>query len=95
MMADGARAKAVEANRIGDYAQSRVVLREAAMAIRALAPGVSRVDAVADELEAEVHQFETRINEVALKSMHFSTVNALRSRTVQGRSRRKDSAASS
>jgi Ca-activated chloride channel homolog len=91
MMADGARAKAVEANRVGDYAQSRVVLREAAMVIRALAPGVSRLASVADELEAEVHQFETRMNEVALKSMHFSTVNALRSRTVQGRSRRRSS----
>jgi hypothetical protein len=71
------------------------VLREAAMAIRALAPGVSRVEAVADELEAEIHRFESRMDEHTRKSTHFSTVNALRSRTVQGRSRRKDSEASS
>jgi Ca-activated chloride channel family protein len=88
MMADGARAKAVEANRAGDYARSRVVLREAAMAIRALAPGVSRVEAAADELEAEIHRFESRMDEHTRKSTHFSTVNALRSRTVQGRSRK-------
>lgn len=93
MMADGGRAKAVAANRAGDYALSRVVIREAAVAIRALAPSLARVQAVADELEAEIHEFESRMNEVTLKSKHFSTLNAMRSRTVQGRSRRKSSEA--
>lgn len=91
MMADGARGKAVAANRAGDYALSRVVIREAAAAIRALAPGLPRVQAVADELEEEVQVFESRIDEVTRKSMHFSALNSMRGRTVQGRSRRKSS----
>lgn len=91
MMADGARAKAVAANRAGDYALSRVVMREAVAAIRALAPTLPRLNAVADELEADVHQFERRIDEGTRKSMHFSALNSMRSRTVQGRSRRKSS----
>jgi Ca-activated chloride channel family protein len=91
MMADGARAKAVAANRAGDYAVSRVVIREAAAAIRALAPNLSRLDRVADELEAELHQYERRMDEHTLKSTHFSMHSALRSRTAQGRSRRKSS----
>lgn len=89
LMADGARAKAVAANRAGDYALARVVMREAASAIRALAPGRPRVEAVADALEAEIHRYEDRIDLIALKQAHFSSHNAMSSRTVQGRSRRK------
>jgi len=89
MMADSARGKAVEANRAGDYARSRVILREAVEAIRVLAGTLARVAAVADELEAEIHQYEGRMDELRRKSTHFSMHNAMRSRTVQGRSRRK------
>lgn len=91
LMADGARAKAVATNRAGDYAQARMVIREAAAAIRALAPGRSRLEAVADALEAEIRRYEDRMDEMALKQAHFSSHNAMSSRTMQGRSRRKSS----
>jgi hypothetical protein len=38
------------------------------------------------------HRFESRMDEHTRKSAHFSTVNALRSRTVQGRSRKSGDA---
>lgn len=92
LMADGARAKAVAANRAGDYALARVVLRTAIEAIRVLAPTLPRVQAVADALEEEIVMFEQRMDQMTMKSTHFMTHNAMSSRTVQGRSRRKTGA---
>jgi Ca-activated chloride channel family protein len=88
LLAQDARLHALEANRAGDFARARALIRAAAEAIRALGPGSSRVTAIADALEAEIDDFEVLMNPIVAKQRHFAARSLRFSRSAEGRARR-------
>jgi hypothetical protein len=89
LLADGARTRALEANRRGDYDRAAEVLRTEAAAIRALAPGVAEVQAIADDLFGERVLFHDAMSASEIKGRHFASMNAMYSRSPQGRARKR------
>ena len=88
LLADGARTRALEANRRGDYDRTAEILRAEAAAIRALAPDVPEVQAIADDLFGERVLFQDAMSASEIKGRHFASTNAMFSRSPQGRARK-------
>jgi len=88
LLADDARLRALAANRHHDFAKARAMLREAVEAIRALGPTIRRVAAIADALEAEIRDYEMRMDPLLAKQRHFASINAQHSRSTAGRAGR-------
>ena len=88
-MAEHARADALDANRRGDFDAAKNILRTTAEALRALAPGVREVEALAAELEAEQAEFSARMDAVELKKRHFTSRNVAYSRSPEGKAKRR------
>ena len=91
LLADGARTRALEANRRGDYERAAEILQAEAAAIRALAPDVPEVQAIADDLFGERVVFQDSMSASEIKGRHFASINALYSRSPQGRARKRTS----
>jgi Ca-activated chloride channel homolog len=92
LLADGARTRALEANRRGDYDRAAEILRAEAAAIRALAPHVPEVQAIADDLFGERVLFQDAMSASEIKGRHFTSINAMYSRSPQGRARKRGAA---
>ena len=76
-LAARARAAAVDANRRGGYDDAAKILAHAAAAIRALAPGVRRIEAIAAELDQHEEQYSVPMSAMELKQAHFASYSAL------------------
>ena len=83
-----ARIDALEANRRGDFASAQSTLEEAAKAIRALAPGVRELEALAAELEAERADHAVAMMPMVRKEIYYQSHNVGRSRDMAGKARR-------
>jgi Ca-activated chloride channel family protein len=88
-LAERARADALAANRRGDLDAAKNVLKTAAETLRALAPGVREIEALAAELEAEQAEFSAPMDPVALKQRHFASYNVAYSRSKEGKAKRR------
>jgi Ca-activated chloride channel family protein len=87
-LAARARAAAVDANRRGGYADAARILAQAAAAIRALAPGVRQIEAIAAELDQHEQQYNQPMSAMELKQAHFAAYSVSHSRDSQGKSRK-------
>jgi len=87
-LAARARGAAVDANRRGGYDDAARILAQAAVAIRALAPGLREIEAIAAELDQHEEQYNQPMSAMELKQAHFASYSALRSRDSQGKSRK-------
>lgn len=83
-----ARDRATEANRRGDYRIAGALLAEAARDIRALAPGASELNRIADELEDQGRDFSEAMSAMELKRAHFENHAAMTSRDAMGKARK-------
>ena len=88
-LAERARADALAANRRGDLDAAKNLLKTTAEALRALAPGVREVEALAAELEAEQAEFSAPMDAVALKQRHFASYSVAHSRSKEGKAKRR------
>jgi len=88
-LAARARSAAVDANRRGGYADASRILTQAATAIRALAPGVRHVEAIAAELDQHEEQYNQPMSAMELKQAHFAAYSVSHSRDSQGKSRKR------
>jgi hypothetical protein len=88
-MAARARAVALAANRRGDLDAARNILKTTAETLRALAPGVRQVEALAAELEAEQAEFSAEMDAIARKKRHFASYNVAYSRSEEGKAKRR------
>ena len=86
-LAARARGAAVDANRRGGFDEAARILKQSAAGIRALAPGVRQIEAIAAELE-EQQQYAVAMTPLDLKLAHFASYNQSRSRDSQGKSRK-------
>jgi Ca-activated chloride channel family protein len=89
LMAERARAAALDANRRGDFAQATAILTAAAAELRALAPGVREVELLAAELDVEEVDYAREMMPAEMKQRQFSTYNASFSRSAKGSARRR------
>jgi hypothetical protein len=88
-LAERARADALAANRRGDLDAAKNMLKTAAETLRALAPGVREIEALAAELEAEQAEFSAPMDPIALKQRHFASYNVAYSRSKEGKAKRR------
>jgi Ca-activated chloride channel family protein len=88
-LAERARANARDANRHGDFAAAKNLLATNAEALRALAPGVREVEALAAELEAEQAEVSEPMDALELKKRHFASYNVAYSRSTEGKAKRR------
>jgi hypothetical protein len=88
LIAERARAAALDANRRGDYQEAARILKAAAASLRVLAPGLRELEALAAELEAEEPDYAVHMAPLALKARHFASYNQSVSRSETGRARR-------
>lgn len=84
-----ARAQAVELNRSRRFDEASELLRQAADAIRSLAPGDAAVSAIAASLVDEVVEYAQPLMAYELKERHFASYSALRDRGSEGKAKRK------
>jgi Ca-activated chloride channel homolog len=91
LLADGARTRALEANRRGEYDRAAEILRTEADTIRALAPDCGEVQAIADDLFRERVLYQDSMSASEIKGRHFASMNAMYSRSPQGRARKRAS----
>ena len=91
-LAERARAGARDANRRGDFDAARTMLKTTAEALRALAPGVREVEALAAELEAEQAELSAPMDAIERKKRHFASYNVAYSRSTEGKAKRRPSA---
>jgi Ca-activated chloride channel homolog len=96
LIASRANAAALTANRAGDYDRARAIVTEAASAIRALVdgrleaqPALREVMRIADELEGQGDVLGDSMDLQVMKSRHYQSVNAMRSRSATGSARRR------
>jgi hypothetical protein len=89
LLAERARAAALEANRRGDFPQASGILEAAAAALRTLGADIARIEALAAELEAEQGDFSAAMAPMTMKSRHFASASALRSRSVEGKAKKR------
>jgi Ca-activated chloride channel family protein len=92
LAAERARTDALDANRRGDYATAARILTTAAAALRALAPDIRPIDALAAELESERDEFAAAMSPARLKERHFASYSVAHSRDTSGRARRRAAA---
>ncbi len=89
LMAERARATALEANRRGDFAAAVAMLKTAAADLRGLGAGIREVDALALELEGEYVEFNQPLAPLAMKARHFASYSLARSRGPAGKARKR------
>ena len=89
LLAERARAAALEANRRGDFTQASGILKAAAVELRTLGADIPRIEALAAELEAEQGDFSAAMTPMAMKSRHFASASVLRSRSVEGKAKKR------
>jgi len=89
LIAARASSSALDANRQGRFDEAGKILRAAAARIRALANGNAEILKRADQLEREVSAFSLAMAPMAMKERHFLSYNAVRSRDVEGKARRR------
>ena len=89
LLADRARAAALEANRRGDFEQASGILKAAAAELRMLGAHLPRIETLAAELEAEQEEFSVAMAPMTRKSRHFASTNALRSRSGEGKAKKR------
>jgi Ca-activated chloride channel family protein len=89
LMAERARAAALEANRRGDFAGAAAILKTAAADLRAVGAGIREVDALASELEGEQVEFNHPLAPLAMKARHFASYSHARSRGPAGKARKR------
>ncbi len=89
LMAERARAAALEANRRGDFAKATAILKDAARELRALGAGIGEVDALASELEGEQVEFNQPLAPLAIKARHFASYSVAWSRGRAGKARKR------
>ena len=88
LVAERARAEALELNRAGNFKGAKELLESVAERIRAMAPDSEKVRAVAAELEHAAAEFAAPMDPLAMKAS-FSRANYLRrSRDPQGSARK-------
>ena len=88
-LAERARAEGLAANRRGDLDAARHILKTAAETLRALAPGVRAVEALAAELEAEQAEFSAPMDAIAMKKRHWASHNVAYTRSKEGKAKRR------
>jgi Ca-activated chloride channel family protein len=88
LLAERARAGALEANRRGDFQQATAILKSAATDLRALAPGVRQVEALAAELEAQQDDFAAVMSAREMKQRHFVNYSRATDRGPEGKAKR-------
>lgn len=90
LVAERARAAALEANRRGDFEAARAMLAAAAAHLRALGPGIREVEALAAELdEDDSVRFSVAMDAVAMKEVYFQSANVRTSRGPEGKAKRR------
>ena len=89
LLAERAKAAALEANRRGDYADASALLKAAAVELRMLGAGIRQIEALAAELEAEQADFTAVMPAMAMKSRHFANLSRMASRSVEGKARKR------
>lgn len=89
LMAARARREALEANRHGDFARARGLLRDAAVSIRQMARYDAAVMVLADELSGEELHFAHALSSVELKRRHFRAHVVSASLESDGKARRR------
>ena len=88
-LASLARLDALDANRAHNFAAAQSVLEQAAKAIRALAPGLRELEALAAELESERVDHVALIAPMLAKEQYFQSYAQTKSRDVAGKARRR------
>lgn len=91
LMAERARAGALDANRRGDYKDAARILKAGADGLRALAPGIRELEALAAELEADEQKHGTPMDPMAMKLSHYASYVRGTSRSEKGSAVRKKS----
>jgi hypothetical protein len=91
LMAERARAGALDANRRGDYKDAARILKAGADGLRALAPGIRELEALAAELEADEQRHGTPMDLMAMKLSHYASYVRGTSRSEKGSAVRKGS----
>ena len=89
LLAEGAKSKALDANRRGDFAEARRILEDMAKTLEAMAMGNPEIGALAAGLRAEIHLFEDAMSPVDAKRRHFASYEVANSRAEGGKARRR------
>lgn len=89
LLAARARRSALDANRQGDFARARGLLRDAARHLRQMAPHEPSVTALADELDTEELRFAHALSAMDLKRRHFRAYAVSASLELDGKARRR------
>lgn len=89
MLAEGARAAALAANRRGDFDDAKRILRQIVDDLRAMAPGDKAVLALIDQLHHDEQEFGEIMSPLAMKERHFVSYQLAHSREAGGTARRK------
>jgi hypothetical protein len=84
-----ARTTALAANRRGDFAEAARVLRDIITHVRGLAPGHPQIEALVQTLRRDEGRLDRAQPRTLLKSLHFESYAASRSREQNGRARRR------
>lgn len=90
LQAEQARRDALEANRRGDFETARNRVFATAQSLRDLAGDDVLVDSIAVGLEAEEQAFTAPMSAADLKRRFFAQESRMRSRTVEGKTRKKE-----
>ncbi len=89
MLAQRARDLALVANRRGDFADAKRILRQMVDDLRAMAPGDKGVLALIDQLHHDELEFGEMMSPLAMKARHFAAYRIAHSREEGGTARRK------
>lgn len=89
VLAERARATALAANRKGELAEARRVVRDIIEHLRGLLPGNARIDAIVARLQREESELGERLDPISLKQRHFASHVAAMSRIEGGKARRR------
>jgi Ca-activated chloride channel family protein len=88
LLAERARAAALDANRRHEFDDAQRILREMGDDLRAMAPGDTRVLAIIDALHHDEMAFADEMSPRAMKARHFASYSIARSRAAGGTARR-------
>ncbi len=86
-----ARAAALRLNREGRFDDAKLVLRDAARTVLALAPGHPPIVRLADTLRQEMPELAMQLDALSLKRRHYAAYEVAMSR-VEGKARRRPAA---
>ena len=91
LVAERARAEALEANRRGDFDGAARVLTAAASHLRALGAGIRAIEALAAEIEQDDQPaYSMAMEPLELKQVYFQSYSRRHSRDAEGRAKRRD-----